>query len=127
MGHATVVLYKPVKTTSNYHCGIMQSTIEAVERAIDRERPYRATKQNKVFLPHDNVRPRVTLTTQETFMELQWQVLSHQAHSPDITPSDVHLSRFKQHSLSGMRSRNVEEVQRFIDYFIHSKSTNFLV
>lgn len=40
---------------------------------------------------NDNARPHTSAHTVETLQTFKSEVLTHPAHSPDLTPSDYHL------------------------------------
>lgn len=51
--------------------------------------PQIALKRNNVIILHDNATMSyVTLTTRDTLMQLQWDVLLHLVYFPDFTSSD---------------------------------------
>jgi histone-lysine N-methyltransferase SETMAR len=58
--------------------------------AFQRKHPVQLTRG--VLLQHDNARPHTARATQERIQELQWGLLEHPPYSPDLAPSDFHLS-----------------------------------
>jgi hypothetical protein len=64
-----------------------------------------------VLLLHNNVRPNTVAHTLETFRKLKWEVMEHPAHSPDLVPSNFHLSGLLKEALGGRRFRCDKDVK----------------
>lgn len=63
--------------------------------------------------------------TQETILQLGWEVLPHAAYSPDLAPTDFHLFRSMQHELAGCRFKNVDQIRDFVKNYLASKPISF--
>jgi len=62
-----------------------------LDRAVKDKRKQYDDRHDKIILQHDNARPNVAKTVQETLQVLNWEILHHPPYSPDIAPSDYHL------------------------------------
>lgn len=100
------------------------SQLDQLKDAIDEKRPSLANRKGIVF-QQDNARPHVSLMTHQKIVELGWEQLSHPAYSPDLAPSDYHLFRSLQNSLSGKKFENLEACQKHLDQFIAQKDDQF--
>jgi histone-lysine N-methyltransferase SETMAR len=56
-----------------------------------------------VVLLHDNARPHTAAHTTNTLQQLNWELLEHPAHSPDLAPSGFHLFGPLKNALRGRR------------------------
>ena len=83
--------------------------------------------KKKIILLHDKARPYVAKVTQETIMELEWDVLPHDAYSPDLAPSDYHLFRSLEHYLRDKNFTNIQDLQNqfhfYFDPYMHQPNT----
>ena len=64
------------------------------------------------------------LPVKQTLLELEREVLSHSAYSPDIAPSDFHLFRSMEHALEETHFHNFKDVRKFENWNI-SKEKSF--
>jgi hypothetical protein len=68
--------------------------VETLKKRFRRFCPYKDV--TKVLLHYDNARPHTSLHAREAITKLQWTVLPHPPYSPDLAPSDYHLSPRKE-------------------------------
>jgi hypothetical protein len=78
-----------------------------------------------VLLLHDNAHPHTAACTLETLRKLKWEVMEHPAHSPDLVPSDFHLSGLLKETLGGRRFRCDEDVKNAVHQWLCAQPKTF--
>jgi histone-lysine N-methyltransferase SETMAR len=81
--------------------------------------------RRRVVFHHDNARPHVALSVREKLIEFDWDVLPHPPYSPDLAPSDYHLFRSMQHSLSGEKFASPEGIKNHLNQYFASQPSDF--
>ena len=94
-----VIYYELLEPKQTVNANLYSQQLTRLNQALVTKRHWGAKGKRKVILLHDNARPHVAKTTQETIETLGWEVLSHPAYSPDLAPSGYHLFRSMQHFL----------------------------
>jgi len=61
----------------------------------------RPEKKTTFFFQHDNARSHTSLKTVEHTVSLGWTFIPHPLYSPDLAPSDFHLSGLMKDGLHG--------------------------
>ena len=95
-----VLFYKILKPGETVTANLFKGQLQKLNEKIQELRPHDAHTPKKVFLFHDNAIPHNDIATKESISELGWEPLRHPAYSPDLSPSDYHLFRSLQHSIS---------------------------
>jgi hypothetical protein len=63
--------------------------------------------------------------TKAAIQEHDWEIIPHPPYSPDLVPSDYHLSCPLSNNLHGVSSNNVAELQNWLDDFFTAKPADF--
>jgi histone-lysine N-methyltransferase SETMAR len=63
--------------------------------------------------------------TKAAIQELDWEILPHPPYSPDLAPSDHHLSCSLSNNLCGISFNNNAELQKWLDDFFTAKPVHF--
>ena len=58
-------------------------------------------------------------------MELDWELLSHPAYSPDLAPSDYHLFRALSNRLREIIFDDLADLEAYLDNFFNSQPIEF--
>ena len=107
---------KGVTVTSVNYCNMLRNELRP---AIRSKRRGRLTQG--VLLLHDNARPHTARLTMNTIQQLNWEVLEHPAYSPDLAPSDFHLSGPLKNALRCHRFAADDEVKEVVHDWLRSQ------
>ena len=63
-----------------------------------------------------------------TYLErLDWEMLPHLLHSPNIAPSNYYVFRLVSHALAEKRFQSFEDIKKWVDSWIASKVEAFFL
>jgi len=99
---------------------------QMIHDALEEKKLYTDKERKKVILLQDNARAHTAIMTLRTITDLDWEILSHPAYSPDFAPSDYHLFRSLQHHLTDTHFTYVKDVEKSMVEFINSKQSSFV-
>ncbi|WP_025903236.1 IS630 family transposase [Tatumella sp. UCD-D_suzukii] len=119
-----VIYYELLPSNQTVNSNVYVDQLIKLNEAIKEKRPELANRKGVVF-QHDNARPHTSFVTRKKLMELGWDVLPHPPYSPDLAPSDFHLFRSMQHSLSGKNFSNESDVKSHLNKFFADKDPTF--
>ena len=88
-----------------------------LNQALNKKRPEYAKRHEKLILLYDNTCPHVS--------EPVKNIHGIRIGSPDIAPSDYHLFRAIKNDLSSQHFKSFEDIEKWIDEWIVSKSSDF--
>jgi hypothetical protein len=63
--------------------------------------------------------------TKAAIQELDWEILPHPPHSPNLAPSDHHLFHSLSNNLRGVSFNNDAELQNWLDDFFTAVPADF--
>ena len=78
-----------------------------------------------VCLLHDNARPHTTTTTVSSIEGLRFECIPHPPYSPDLAPSDFHVSGQLKDALSGTQLRDDDEVRSAVHECLRTRPKEF--
>ncbi|GBP71541.1 Mariner Mos1 transposase [Eumeta japonica] len=70
-----------------YNEAALSEMIE-MNKALKEKGPQYYSRHDKIILLQDNARPHVAVTVKNSLKTLDWEVLPHPPHSPDVAPAD---------------------------------------
>lgn len=120
-----IVHYELLQTGQTVTADLYREQMQRLEQALDRNRPEWRNWHNDLILLHDNARPHVSQSVQETIKNLGWEVLTHPAYSPDLAPSDYHLFRSMAHGLAEQEFSSYENVANWLENWFAGKDQEF--
>ena len=82
-----------------------------LNRALHEKRPDYRRRQHKVIFLHDNAPSHTANRVKKTMETFSWEILSHDAYSLDLAPSDYHLFASLGHALAEQRFTSYENVR----------------
>ena len=120
-----VIYYELLEPNETITAIRYRKQIGNLSRALKEKRQIYAISHDKVILQQENAKPHVARLVKEALALLGWDVLPHPPYSPDLAPSDYHLFRSMQHSLSEQHFSSYEEIKNWLDEWIASKEEHF--
>ena len=104
-----VIFYEVLKPSETITADRYRPHMIKFDRAIKDKRPQYYGRHDNVILQHDNARPYVAKTVQETLQVLNWEILLHPSYLPDIALPYYHIA------LLGERLSSCEEDTKWVD------------
>ena len=86
------IYYELLKPGESVNTNRYQQKIIDLNRALQQKLPDYRRRQHKVIFLHDNAPSHTAKRVKETIETFSWEILAHAAYSPDLAPSDYHLS-----------------------------------
>jgi len=80
-----------------------------------------------VLLQHDNARPHTARSAVATIQDLSFECLPHPSYSPDLVPSDFHVSGLLKQAMGGKSFRYDKEVQQAVHEWLNSQPKEFFI
>jgi hypothetical protein len=98
-------------------------TLNTLQECIHRVCPNQ--NMEDVLLLHENAWPHISLRTHKAIAKMGWTVLPHPAHSPDLAPSNYHLSGPVQDALCACHFADDKELTQSFRDVLQSQGTKF--
>ena len=120
-----LVYYELLASGQTIDGPLYRQQLNRLSQALCDKRPQYAERHEKVILLHDNARPHISKTVKQKLEQLKWDVLLQPPYSPDLAPSDYHLFRSMQHGLAEQKLSSVDDIKKWLDFWIASKDQEF--
>jgi histone-lysine N-methyltransferase SETMAR len=96
-----VLLVEVLPQGSTNNAGVYCDTLKELRRVIQNKR--RGMLSRGAVMLHDNALPHTAAATQDLIATFGWEQFDHPLYSPDLAPSDFHVSLHLKTSLGGRR------------------------
>ncbi|XP_054742495.1 histone-lysine N-methyltransferase SETMAR-like [Anastrepha obliqua] len=113
-----VVYFELLQRNQTINSDVYCQQLDKLNTAINEKRSELSNRKGVIF-HQDNARPHTSLVTRPKLRELGWTLLMHPPYSPDLAPSDYHLSL--QSSLNGKTFGNDEAIKSHLVQFFANK------
>ena len=120
-----VLYYELLKPDETINAERFGKQLIRLKRAIAEKRPEYATRHEAIIFHHDNLRPHAAIPVKNYLENSGWEVLPHPPYSPDLAPSDYHLFRSMQNTLTGIRFALEQGINNWLDSFSAAKPAQF--
>jgi hypothetical protein len=125
VGYEGILYHELMKSRQTVNAERYGQQLGRLSEAIEGKRPIQGHGRRKIILLHDNARPPVAISTQQTITDLGWEVSPYPAYSPDLAPSDYYLFRSMEHFLREKKFKNEEDLRNQLDLYFSSNSAAF--
>jgi hypothetical protein len=106
--------------TSEVYC----ETLQALRMVIQNKR--RGVLTSGTVLLHEHARQHTVARTWALLEHFNWELFDHPPYSPDLAPSDSHLSTYMKNGLILQRFNNNEELMDGVKTWLYSQAADFI-
>jgi hypothetical protein len=78
-----------------------------------------------IVLLHDNAYLRTAARAQALLQHFNWELSDHTPHSPDLAPSDYHLSTYLKNWLGSQHFNNNKELREGVKTWLSLQAADF--
>ena len=110
-----VIYYELLKPGETVNTNRYQQQMIDLNRALQEKRPHYRRRQHKVIFLRDNAPSHTAKRVKEAIETFSWEILAHDAYSPDFAPADYHLFASLGHVLAEQRFTSYENVREWLD------------
>lgn len=119
-----VVHYSFLKPGSSITAQSYCQEIDAMHHKLRQKQPALVNRKGPILL-QDNARPHVARMTLQKLHHLGYELLSHPAYSPDLSPTDFHFFRSLTVHLNGKRFVDQQALEQDFHTFVLSRPADF--